>query len=670
MATISSDTGIGYVISAKDQTKAAVNSATAGTKRVGTATERMAARTKLHLANMRKHWFAMTAAVAAVAASTQRAIRAAMEQESAEMKLAVAMGNAGTYTRENFRAMKEYAAQLQQVTKYGDEATLAMMANLQTYGMSTGELKAATVAAMDLAAAKGIDLKAASELVGKAFVGETGTLSRYGIVLEDGIEKSDKFQAVLKLIQERFGGTARAELETYGGQWKQIANWWGDIMEKVGLGVLKTLEAVQTAFGLVAAGFYTILEKITAGLVDVFQKLEQVPIIGEKLAGITAHFKTIEGGYASAKEAALKFANTNYEMLGNFERVETFADKTFGGISTAANAASRSETEAALRASAEKQKTLAEFSDKYRQLTLGDREYAVQKLKEQGDAYVAAGAARLEVEKWLQAEIAALDQQRKDAEDAEAVRLAEEKAAETQRLLQEKQRIADEFSEVYREMTLGEHEYELLKVQEMADAYRAAGADKIAVAEWVTAETKALDEKYLKQAADIAKKEARLKSQGYQDMANNAAVFFKWMGEQSLVAWRMYQGIEIAQTMASTYEAAQAAYAWGMKYGGPAGPALAAAAAAAAVAAGVARVAQIASLTPDSSGATGVYSADSSTGLPVAETSTGDEDLDPEGEEQRSFSITINNYGYMNTDEDGVARDLVPRLRKAIADGV
>jgi len=364
------------------------------------------------LKSLKSNWMAVTAATAGAIAMIKKSIEAFMEQESAELKLAVAMMNAGTYTQANFRAMKDYASALQQVTKYGDEVTLATMANLETYGMHTEELKAATKASLDLAAAKGIDLKAASELIGKAFVGETSSLSRYGIILDEGIPKTEKFAAVLELVSRRFGGTATAELETYGGQWQKIKNWWGDIVEKVGLGMLKTLEAVQLAVGMVGAGFYTMLEGIASGVLIFVQQLEKIPIIGEKFSGIVDHLKTIKGGFTSAKESALGFADTNLTMLTGFDRVEKFAEKAYLGIETAAEDAGDTQIKvsgkvqkAEEKAAKEREKTAQKFSDKYQNLSLGDYEYAIKKIKEQGTAYTEAGADRMQVQEWVSSEI-------------------------------------------------------------------------------------------------------------------------------------------------------------------------------------------------------------------------------------------------------------------------
>ncbi len=200
-------------------------------------------------------WVGVTAVIAGTVKLLKDSVSAFMAQEQAENDLSVAMKNAGTFTKQTVEELTKYAAALQKVTTYGDEVTISTMANLQSYGMSVAELKKATTATMDLATAKKIDLRTASELVGKAFVGETGTLSRYGIVLGKGIEESKKFEAVLGLINKRLGGAAQTDLNTYAGQVKQLSNWWGDVTEAIGFGLIKALTAALAMGGLVVTGF-------------------------------------------------------------------------------------------------------------------------------------------------------------------------------------------------------------------------------------------------------------------------------------------------------------------------------------------------------------------------------------------------------------------------------
>jgi len=236
------DARVQLIIEAMNRTDAAFNDMKKNLRRATEETRSFTTKASAMVQNLRQHWMALTAATAAVTIFAKKSVDAFMEQEAAENALAVAMKNFGDYTAEAHRELVEYAAALQKATTYGDETTISVMANLKSYGMTTEELKKATVATMDLATAKKIDLRTASELVGKAFVGETGTLSRYGIVLEDGLKKSEKFAAVLMLINDRFGGAAQAEIETYGGKLGQLSNWWSDITEKIGYGLVRAIE--------------------------------------------------------------------------------------------------------------------------------------------------------------------------------------------------------------------------------------------------------------------------------------------------------------------------------------------------------------------------------------------------------------------------------------------
>lgn len=226
--------------------------------------------------------------VRAIQQFTVGAIRAFAEQEAAENKLTVAMKNYGDYTEQSHRAMVEFAGGLQKITTYGDEMTIAMMANLKTYGMNEDALKEATIATMDLATAKGIDLKTASELVGKAFVGETGTLSRYGIIIKEVSDKSEKFSEVMKFIRQRFGGSAQAEIATYQGQVKQLSNAWGDLAEQLGKVATQSSQTVIPTLT-------RIIYRITDAINDM-GKLMQIVKMGEQAAlGPQAKVPTVRG---------------------------------------------------------------------------------------------------------------------------------------------------------------------------------------------------------------------------------------------------------------------------------------------------------------------------------------------------------------------------------------
>ena len=89
-----------------------------------------------------------------------------------------------------------------------------------------GSLKNVQVA-MDLAADKQIDLGTAADLVGRAMVGETGTLKRYGIIVREGAD-------AVEVMREQFRGAAENDAKKFGGVMAQLKNETGDLKEALG----------------------------------------------------------------------------------------------------------------------------------------------------------------------------------------------------------------------------------------------------------------------------------------------------------------------------------------------------------------------------------------------------------------------------------------------------
>ena len=166
------------------------------------------------------------------------ALKKVLAAQSLQIKsinsLNLALANQGNLLPGTSQRLQEYASELQGITTFGDEVILQNQALLASFGMNENQLKTTTKAALDFAAATGSDLKAAVNLLGKAFVGETGSLSRYGIVIDSSLSKTAKFDAVIQQLTMRFGGAAQAETKTFTGQMEQLGNQFGDTSESIG----------------------------------------------------------------------------------------------------------------------------------------------------------------------------------------------------------------------------------------------------------------------------------------------------------------------------------------------------------------------------------------------------------------------------------------------------
>lgn len=179
--------------------------------------------------------------IVALGGALALSIKNAQVQEDAINNLNAALKTIGAFTPKVSQKFQDLAASLQKVSKFGDEAIIETQAMLISLGVLPGELEEATKATLDLAAVTG-NLKNATLLMGKAAAGETGSLSRYGIILEDNIPKADKLAATIAKVNEQFGGRALAQTKTFSGQIAQLKNRFFDLSEEIGFELIPIIQ--------------------------------------------------------------------------------------------------------------------------------------------------------------------------------------------------------------------------------------------------------------------------------------------------------------------------------------------------------------------------------------------------------------------------------------------
>lgn len=155
------------------------------------------------------------------------------KQEQAILRLGEALASSGSYSRELVIELERYAGILQNSQAVADDLTISNMALLATYGMQADEIKRVVPLIHDFAKAKGVELKTAFDLAGKAAVGYTGTLSRYGIILDQSLSASEKYQAFIEYITQ-YQGTAATMASSYTGQIARLSAAYGDMKEPMG----------------------------------------------------------------------------------------------------------------------------------------------------------------------------------------------------------------------------------------------------------------------------------------------------------------------------------------------------------------------------------------------------------------------------------------------------
>jgi len=186
---------------------------------------------------------------------------AALEQEKADMALEATLINLKLATKNQIEMLKQYAAELQETTTYGNEEIERAMAMLGTFQLTTEQIRQAIPRVMDMAAAmemmtgRHMDLADVANMVGKAINGTVGFLTRWGVVIDEEAVKADKFTGILKSIDDNFKGLSETLANTTLGQMEQLKNYWVDIKEIMGAVVLEAfkpmLEKMREMAGLI-----------------------------------------------------------------------------------------------------------------------------------------------------------------------------------------------------------------------------------------------------------------------------------------------------------------------------------------------------------------------------------------------------------------------------------
>lgn len=131
------------------------------------------------------------------------------------------------------------------VTKLGfshEDAELQLSKFFQQSHSVTESVQMNTTA-MDLARAKNIDYATASKLVTEVMNGNTGALTRYGIV----IEKSKDGMVDLNELQDQVKGSAAAFATTATGATEALNESWGDLQQTLGSLLLPLITQIAQA---------------------------------------------------------------------------------------------------------------------------------------------------------------------------------------------------------------------------------------------------------------------------------------------------------------------------------------------------------------------------------------------------------------------------------------
>ena len=182
-------------------------------------------------------------------------VKAAIEDEASQNKLAQALRNTIDATDATIKSTEEYITRQQLAYGIADTKLRPALANLARATGDVGKAQQLTNLALDISTATSKDLESVSLSLAKAYNGNFGALTKLGIPLDDAIKKSGDFNLVQQELTRLFGGAASENTKTYAGQLAIVQQRIGELKEGIGVGLLPTLKTLLEQVNMVAKGF-------------------------------------------------------------------------------------------------------------------------------------------------------------------------------------------------------------------------------------------------------------------------------------------------------------------------------------------------------------------------------------------------------------------------------
>jgi hypothetical protein len=193
---------------------------------------------------------AFAAAAAAAAAYAGKlaieGVKAAIEDEAAQKRLALALENVTDATDAQIAAVEEQIRKTSLATGVADDR---LRPALQRLAVATGSVEKSQELlniALDVSAATGKDVETVSNALGKAYEGNTSSLSRLGIGLSTAEIKTLGLEGAIDQLSTTFGGAAATQADTFQGRIARLQVAFDEAKETVGTALLPIIERLLT----------------------------------------------------------------------------------------------------------------------------------------------------------------------------------------------------------------------------------------------------------------------------------------------------------------------------------------------------------------------------------------------------------------------------------------
>jgi hypothetical protein len=189
------------------------------------------------------------AAAAAVAYGAKLAVdgvKAAIEDEQAQLRLAAALRTATGATEGQIKATEDFILQTSLATGVADDQLRPAMQRLAVSTKDTGEAQRLLSLALDISKGKGIELETVANALGRAQDGNTAALGRLGLGLSKAELSTLSFTDIQTKLSDLYGGAAATNAETFQGKIDRLKVGFDEAKESLGTALLPFVEQFIT----------------------------------------------------------------------------------------------------------------------------------------------------------------------------------------------------------------------------------------------------------------------------------------------------------------------------------------------------------------------------------------------------------------------------------------
>ena len=256
------------------------------------------------------------AAAAAVAYGTKLAIdgvKAAIEDEQAQLRLANALRQATGATDAQIKATEDMILKTSLATGVADDQLRPALQRLAVSTKDTEEAQKLLTLALDISKASGKDLETVANALGRAQDGNVTSLGRLGLGLSKAELSTLSFTEVQAKLAELYGGAAATNAETFQGKIDRLTVAFDESKESLGFALLPFVEQFIT-----------------------FLNDQGIPTLNGFIAGLTGD-AGLSAALTETQRGAESFGKTIAAISGIISGFITFLREAIGLVVSLAN---------------------------------------------------------------------------------------------------------------------------------------------------------------------------------------------------------------------------------------------------------------------------------------------------------------------------------------------